>query len=185
MKKFNKIIITNPEKFLSKIKIQNETGCWIFSGAIDKDGYRICHDKKPYKSHRYSFELFNGPLSEYMVIDHMCRNRACCNPDHLRDVTPTVNAKENRINMLIDYCKKGHKLTEENKSKHKGNGGFVTVCKECNRIKNKKARSNEETREKRIARRRELRLLNIEKIRERDRLAKRKAYALKKELKNG
>jgi hypothetical protein len=83
--------------------------------------------------------------------------------------------------MLIDFCKKGHELTDDNKSKHKGNGSFVTVCKECVRIKNKKYRSDESKREQRLARGRELRLLNIEKYRERDRLAKRKAYAKKKE----
>lgn len=42
-------------------------------------------------THRYSYELTNGPIREGMVIDHICRERRCVNPRHLREVTPQQN----------------------------------------------------------------------------------------------
>jgi hypothetical protein len=163
VKKFKEIAIVNPERFLSKISIDKD-GCWIHSGSRDQDGYVIIRDIGQYKAHRYSYALFNKGLSNELVIDHKCRNRACCNPDHLRAVTTNTNVTENRCNMLIDYCKKGHMLTIENKASHKSKGGYVTVCRECARIKNRKIRYDDSTRDKRLARRRELKILKKELI---------------------
>lgn len=54
--------------------------------------------------HRLSWEDNVGPIPEGMVIDHMCRVRACCNPDHLRAVPNVVNSTENTIALLAQKC---------------------------------------------------------------------------------
>lgn len=43
--------------------------------------------------HRAEYELAVGPIPAGYEIDHLCRNRACCEPSHLEAVTPAVNAR--------------------------------------------------------------------------------------------
>jgi hypothetical protein len=69
--------------------------------------------------HRYCWELEVGPIPDGMEIDHQCRNRACCNIDHLRVVTPKVNRTENCIGAhwmklkAMTHCKNGHPFGED------------------------------------------------------------------------
>ncbi|WP_373563636.1 HNH endonuclease [Brevibacterium oceani] len=43
--------------------------------------------------HRLSFEWNSGPIPPGMVVDHMCWNRSCVRPDHLRLATPSQNQR--------------------------------------------------------------------------------------------
>jgi hypothetical protein len=69
--------------------------CWVWGGPLN-DGYGsidLCFPDKSRlyaKVHRVMFELCHGhpPAS---VLDHLCRNRACMNPDHVEDVPVRVN----------------------------------------------------------------------------------------------
>lgn len=67
--------------------------CWIWTAAIDKStGYgRVSIGGKVGYGHRIAYEAFVGPIPAGMEIDHLCRNRACCRPEHLEAVTPQVN----------------------------------------------------------------------------------------------
>ena len=95
--------------------------CWEWSGRISDKGYGQFHvSGKEVSAHRYSFEFYNNKkISDGLVIDHICRNRSCVNPNHLREVTVKVNALENSIspsaiNHKKTHCIKGHALTNEN-----------------------------------------------------------------------
>lgn len=61
--------------------------CHVFRGHKNRGGYG--HVKlsgtKLVLVHRYCWEREIGPIPDKLVIDHQCRNRACCNVDHLRD----------------------------------------------------------------------------------------------------
>lgn len=108
------------ERLMSKVFVNNTTMCWDFTGKLDKSGYgRIRINKVNYLAHRMSYDLFCGFIDESMVIDHLCRNRSCCNPDHLREVTMTTNTLENSLGVAAisikkTHCKNGHELTPDN-----------------------------------------------------------------------
>jgi hypothetical protein len=95
-------------------------GCWSWKSKPNKSGYSVfSYKKKPFYAHRFSFALFNGPLKEGLVIDHVCRNRSCLNPKHLRQVSQKINCIENSdsfsaINSRKTHCVKGHSLDKNN-----------------------------------------------------------------------
>ncbi|PEV97740.1 hypothetical protein CN428_24410 [Bacillus cereus] len=59
--------------------------CWEWRGTKDRYGYgRFNLDGKKEKAHRISYELHVGSISPGQMVRHkVCRNRACCNPNHL------------------------------------------------------------------------------------------------------
>lgn len=118
-----------------------EGPCWIWKRSTDRKGYgRVCVNGKNVTVHRYVWKQTNGPIPIGLVIDHVCRNRACCNVAHLRLVTPKVNSTENAngfaaINAAKTHCKYGHPYDEANTFIYKGRDGRATRhCRTCQRV---------------------------------------------------
>lgn len=71
-----------PESWNNKFVVS--PGCWNWARGKDLDGYgayRINGIQK--KAHRYSYELYVGPIPDGLVVMHSCDNPSCVNPDHL------------------------------------------------------------------------------------------------------
>lgn len=70
-------------------------GCWEWEGARSGGGYgQLEVDGRNVKAHRFMYEMRHGrKLQSFETLDHLCRNRACCNPDHLDVVTQRENTK--------------------------------------------------------------------------------------------
>lgn len=72
------------------------------------------------RRHRWAWEFANGPIPEGMIIDHLCRNRACYNVEHLRLVTHVENITApgsqaiSQIFKARTHCNHGHEFTPEN-----------------------------------------------------------------------
>lgn len=82
---------TVEERLLSKIIVDDE-GCWLWQGVQNGKGYGyIRHNNLKRGVHRVSYEIYIGPIPEGMHIDHLCRVRHCCNPEHLEAVTVAEN----------------------------------------------------------------------------------------------
>ena len=89
--------------------------CWDWIGARSNKGYGYFNaGEKRVRAHRFSYELYNGPISKVMTIDHLCRNRGCVNPTHLEVVTLQENIS--RGNSMRTYrkthCPAGHEYSQ-------------------------------------------------------------------------
>jgi hypothetical protein len=90
--------------------------------------------KKSIKAHRAAWMLTNGPVPEGMVLDHICRNRACINLDHLRVVTQRENIMAGLHNIdNRSHCNQGHPFEGNIMVRKSGK----RECAECNRVRAK------------------------------------------------
>ena len=88
--------------FEARYEPEPNTGCWLWTNALcqgyGKVNWRHGGRYFSLMAHRLSWFLRHGTLPpDGLVLDHMCRVRSCVNPDHVRAVTPTVNALENSL----------------------------------------------------------------------------------------
>lgn len=67
--------------------------CWVWQGTL-RGGYgRFRAGRKTFSAHRVSYEHHVGAIPDGLVLDHLCRNRACINPAHLEPVTIRENIR--------------------------------------------------------------------------------------------
>lgn len=157
------------DRLIAKIKVNEITGCWEWTGYKMPNGYaRIGIGQKGHYAHRVSYETFVGPIPPRLTVDHLCRVRHCINPSHLEVVTNRVNILRGNSPSAEQarwtHCRNGHALTGDNLSVSK-NG--KRRCVACNRKWHRQRR--EKYRNKINARQRALRAANLERYREYDR----------------
>jgi hypothetical protein len=146
-------------RFFHKLDI---TGfCWLWRGKLNEKGYAsTTHKGKSTGAHRKAYEMLIGPIPEGLELDHLCRIRHCCNPDHLEPVTHLENVarakafrnlahthtraqKAKRPEGRLTHCKHGHELTEANTLVSKRATGSVRVrCKTCQHDTQERNRRN-------------------------------------------
>jgi len=83
--------------------IVDERGCWVWQRSRMGHGYgRLKRGGIWLSAHRYYYELLVGPIPAGLTIDHLCRNRACVNPDHMEPVTLAENQRRAGLRKLTD-----------------------------------------------------------------------------------
>ena len=134
-----------PLTFRSKVE-QRDDGCWHWIAGSNGKGYGCWAEPtgeidgkgnlryRKLLPHRVTYERLVGPIPRGKVLDHLCRNRRCCNPAHLEP-------KTNRANILCGegvsarnarktHCPQGH---EYDKLTRKG----YKRCRTCDRAQDK------------------------------------------------
>lgn len=112
------------------------TTCIESKKNITTNGYsRLRFGKTHVQAHRWVWELLNGKIPDGLVIDHLCSNRACVAPDHLRLVTQQVNIMAGKHSIdNRSHCNQGHPF--EGNIMVRKNG--KRECAECNRVRGRK-----------------------------------------------
>lgn len=79
--------------FINKIKFAGTHECWEWLGPKSKHGYGYSYfGNKNKRVHRVFLEYhLKQEIPKNLVVDHMCRNRGCVNPNHLRVVSVSEN----------------------------------------------------------------------------------------------
>ncbi|MFE0541092.1 HNH endonuclease signature motif containing protein [Streptomyces sp. NPDC058891] len=114
-----------------------EGGCWEWTGPATPAGYGCLNIVDRYwYTHRLSYELHVAGIPDGKHIDHLCRNRICCNPAHLEPETPRENVLRSPItvagiNAAKTHCPAGHEYAGANLMlRNNGKGRRCRACHE-------------------------------------------------------
>lgn len=88
--------------------VPGENGCLVFTGHKNNGYARIHFNGKPRNAHRMVYIAAYGEPPEGYQIDHICKNRACVNLEHLRAVTRWFNIIMNSDSPSAINARKTH-----------------------------------------------------------------------------
>lgn len=92
--------------------VQVPSGCVInTTHKLNQDGYfRKCIDGKLVMVHRWIWEKNFWKIPDGFEVDHICRNRACCNPEHLQILPTAAHKVKTNVERAKDRIDEARKL---------------------------------------------------------------------------
>ena len=145
--------LRTPRRRPGPMFVETPEGCFEWVRAKTGDGYGEIRFEGPVqKVHRVVWSNFVGPIPDDLEIDHLCRNRACANLDHLEPVPHVINSqrgtageKARAWSLSKTHCPQGHSYEGDNLVMEKVHGrGEIRRCATCRREQNQ--RQNERRR---------------------------------------
>jgi hypothetical protein len=113
-----------PDRFWAKVCPCPVTGCWLWSANTVGEGYgafrigsKTDGSRRSVRAHVLAYTVLSGPV--VFELDHACRQKACCNPEHLEDVPHRENVMRGNSPLAEQArrtrCKRGdHPLSGDN-----------------------------------------------------------------------
>lgn len=136
-------------RFLALVKEDPTTGCHLWTGALDRDGYgrfNLSNPKRQRHAHRVAYALFVGPVPDGADVEHACHtrdescdgtdcvHRRCVRPDHLEALGHRANVLRGRSFSAREArqttCYRGHELSGDNLYSNAGR----RYCRACRRL---------------------------------------------------
>ncbi len=76
------------ERFWLRVAVAGPDECWHWTGATSRGYGTYCLDgsklhRRVISAHRFSWEIWNGPIASGLFVCHRCDKRSCCNPSHM------------------------------------------------------------------------------------------------------
>lgn len=127
------------DRFMRHTRVDPDSGCLVWIGYLTKNGYgRFGCEGVMYMAHRWLFQRANfipSTTESDLVLDHLCRNRACVRPTHLELVTRLENTRRSPLSakgvFRRTHCPQGHPYDAENTYWHRGH----RHCRTCSRAR--------------------------------------------------
>lgn len=103
-------------------------GCWLWTGRRDRDGYGRLPGGR--LAHVAAYEAARGPVPAKLTLDHLCRRRHCCRPEHLEPVSRSEQERRKRwrYRVRLTHCPRGHSLATSLRTPEGGR-----VCRVCSK----------------------------------------------------
>lgn len=99
----------------AKYVVEPDTGCWESTYSVGSHGYaQIGWDdggtRRCTTAHRAAWVHWHGTqIPDGMTVDHVCKNRRCVNPEHLRALSNFENARRTAgRDWTVGQCLHGH-----------------------------------------------------------------------------
>lgn len=143
--RWNRVVI--PKRVMDRAYAKTTrpaTGCWISTYSVASHGYAQIgwndgpSDRHVVLAHRAVWERFNGRVPVGMTLDHLCREKRCVNPKHLRLLENFENGRRTHgMDWKIGECANGHPnsmLAETFRTDKQGNRRDGRRCSECRKF---------------------------------------------------
>lgn len=114
------------------------TACWEWHAARQSNGYgRFFVGGNVAFAHRVAYVIANGPIPRQMVVDHLCRNHACVNPEHVfMTLRASRHGRVTCASLMLMFLNSGSisssYFTQPSPSSlSSGRGSIVFTCASC------------------------------------------------------
>lgn len=128
---WNQAVIPDRVKQRAYERWEADGDCWISTYSTASHGYAQIGWQNPDErrvvlAHRAAWEHVNGPIPPGKTIDHLCKQRQCVNPKHMRLLDNYENARRTGgRDWPLGECVNGH--SNEHLADHNGKM-HCTIC---------------------------------------------------------
>lgn len=107
------------DRFWSNVTGDDVRTCWLWTATCGTTGYgKFKFRGRVVRAHRHAYELLRAEIPHGLVLDHLCRERACVNPWHLEPVSQRVNVLRGQgvaaVAARKTHCPHGHRYDDSN-----------------------------------------------------------------------